>query len=133
MHVDQRRGDVLEWAAIDDKVDGGPETGRDVMRRARRGRAVRVGTGDDQSTRPLQEGPKEVVVGDTHRHLRPAVQPGGPDAFRFEAEGERQRSGPPAPGQSVGRRGERHAECTYLCHGSGQDGRCIPSGRPLAR
>ena len=70
-------------------------------RRTRRGRAVRVGARHDEHARLVQQRPQEVVVGDPHRHLGPTGQPRRPAAPGREAEGQSERSRPPAAGQRL--------------------------------
>ena len=105
VHVDQRRGDVLERPAVDDEVDGGAETGRHVLRRARRGRAVRVGARDDEDAGPLEQR----TAGSRGRGCArppPPVRPARP-AGRAPARSRRRESAAPATSAGPRRRRRR--------------------------
>ena len=129
--VHQRRGHVVQLSAVDHQVDRGAEGGRHGVGRTRRGCAVRVGARDDEHAGLLQERPQEVVIGDAHGHLHPPAQPGRPVELGREAEGQGQRSGPPAAGQRLGSRRECHTERAHLLHRGGQNGKVHALGPAL--
>ena len=74
---------------------------------------------------------RKSVIGDTHRHLGPTVQPGRPVELGREAERQRQRPRPPAPGQHLGPGREGHTERAHLRHGGGQNGKVHALGPAL--
>ena len=132
-HVDQRRRHVGERPAVDDEVHGGAEAGRHVVSRARRGRAVGVGAGHHEHAGLRQQRPQEVVVGDAHRHLVPAGQPGR--AARARRRSRRPASAVPATtiGPALAAAGVKATPRARTCAtDAASTGRCIPSGRPLA-
>ena len=97
----------------------------------RRRRAVGVGAGHHEDAGPLEEPPEERVIGDAHRHLVAAVQPGRPSGVVGEPEGEGQGSGPPPAGQDLGGGRERHPEVEHLGAGGGEDREVHPLGPVL--
>ncbi len=129
--VDQRRGDVLQFPAIDDQLHCGAKGARDVVRRPWRRGAVAVGTGHDEHAGLLQDGAQEIVSGDADGDLGAPLQPFGSFELRIEPEGERERSGPPASGQRLRSGREGHPEGTHLVHGGGQDREVHALGPPL--